>query len=237
MNIIVTGASRGIGYETVRSMAAESGNTVIAISRNESRLKLLKQECLEANPGALIHIIPFDLENLDGIGKELLEMIRKYINHLDILINNAGSLVNLPASRIGFDEADRMLKVNLLAPLALIRSLMPLLELGSDPHVLNIGSMAGVPGVKKFPGLSVYSASKAAIHVLTECLAEEYRESGIAFNALALGSVQTEMLAEAFPGLKAPLEASDMARYVHDFALNGHHYYQGKILPVSISTP
>ncbi len=237
MNIIVTGASRGIGYETAKSFAVETGNTVIAISRNEGKLNLLKQECLKSYSDADIRIIPFDLENLAGIGTELLDSLQMNINSLDILINNAGFLVNSPASSIKFDDADRMLKVNLLAPLALIRSLMPLLEKASKPHVLNIGSMAGVQGVKKFPGLSVYSASKAAIHVLTECLAEEYKESGISFNALALGSVQTEMLAEAFPGLKASVEASDMARYVYDFARQGHQFYNGKILPVSVFTP
>ena len=237
MNIIVTGASRGIGYETARSFAVEKGNTVIAISRNEVKLNALMRECQAAYPGADIRIIPFDLENLNGIETELPEVIRKHISSLDILINNAGFLVNSPASGISFEEADRMVKVNLLAPLVLIRSLMPLLEVASRPHVLNIGSMAGVPGVKKFPGLSIYSASKAGIHVLTECLAEEYKDSGISFNTLALGSVQTEMLAEAFPGLKAPLKASEMARYVHEFARQGHHFYNGKILPVSIATP
>jgi NAD(P)-dependent dehydrogenase (short-subunit alcohol dehydrogenase family) len=237
MNIIVTGASRGIGYETVKSFARKPGNRVLAISRNKERLTILRQECLEEFPQSTIQIIPFDLENFDGIGEDLAAMIQEHMGSLDILINNAGFLVKKPAVSIDLQEAESMLKINLLAPLALIRSLMPLLRKSPNPHVVNIGSMAGVQGGKKFPGLSLYSASKAAVHVLTECLAEEYREDGICFNALALGSVQTEMLAEAFPGLEARLQASDMASYIHDFALNGHRYYNGKILPVTISTP
>ncbi len=237
MNIIVTGASRGIGYQTALAFAMEPGNKVIVISRNEEKLKLLRQECLDAYPGAKLHIIPFDLENLAGIETELTEMIREHIDSLDILINNAGFLVNSPAESINLQESERMLKINLLAPLALIRSLMPLLENSTRAHVVNIGSMAGVQGGKKFPGLSLYSASKAGVHALTECLAEEYRERGICFNALALGAVQTEMLAEAFPGLEAPLQASEMANYIHDFALKGNRYYNGKILPVTLSTP
>jgi 3-oxoacyl-[acyl-carrier protein] reductase len=73
--------------------------------------------------------------------------------------------------------------------------------------------------------------------ILTELLAEEFKESGPSFNALALGAVQTEMLEEAFPGYQAPVSASEMAQYVIDFGLNGQRFYNGKVLPVSSSTP
>ncbi|HKJ07200.1 MAG TPA: hypothetical protein VJ970_07025, partial [Flavobacteriaceae bacterium] len=72
---------------------------------------------------------------------------------------------------------------------------------------------------------------------LTELLAEEYNEKQIAFNVLALGAVQTEMLEEAFPGYKAPVSAKDMANYIYDFAIKGHQFYNGKILEVSSTTP
>jgi 3-oxoacyl-[acyl-carrier protein] reductase len=104
-------------------------------------------------------------------------------------------------------------------------------------HVVNISSMGGINGSVKFSGLSAYSAAKGGLGILTECLAEEYRDSGISFNCLALGSVQTEMLEEAFPGYRAPLTAHEMARFIVDFAINGHKFFNGKILPVSISTP
>ncbi len=97
--------------------------------------------------------------------------------------------------------------------------------------------MGGVQGSEKFQGLSLYSASKAALAVFTECLAEELKTHNVKANALALGAVQTEMLSHAFPTYKAPLQASEMADYIADFALNGHQYYNGKILPVSLSTP
>jgi NAD(P)-dependent dehydrogenase (short-subunit alcohol dehydrogenase family) len=83
----------------------------------------------------------------------------------------------------------------------------------------------------------LYSASKGAVAVLTEAMAEEFKEKQIRVNCLAYGAVQTEMLAEAFPGYKAPLLPDDMAAFVSDFALNGHHFFNGKILPVSLSTP
>jgi len=97
--------------------------------------------------------------------------------------------------------------------------------------------MGGIQGSIKFAGLSAYSSSKGAVITLSELLAEEYKEHGIAFNVLALGSVQTEMLEEAFPGYKAPLTASEMADYIFDFTLTGNKYYNGKVLQVSSSNP
>jgi NAD(P)-dependent dehydrogenase (short-subunit alcohol dehydrogenase family) len=109
--------------------------------------------------------------------------------------------------------------------------------INSNGHVLNISSMGGVDGTSKFPGLAAYSSSKGAVNILTELLAEEYKDSGPAFNALALGAVQTEMLEQAFPGFQAPVSAAEMAVYVLNFALQGQQFFNGKILPVSSSTP
>lgn len=237
MNIIITGASRGIGYKTALKFAGDGNNTVLALSRNEKNLKNLRQECQDANPGSSLQILPYDLENLEGIAGELREKILEYFDTLDILINNAGLLIKKPVMKLLAEDAGRMMTVNYIAPMILVRSLMPLMEKAGGAHVVNIGSMAGMQGSKKFPGLSAYSASKAAIHILTECLATEFKESGVRFNALALGSVQTEMLAEAFPGLEAPLRDSEMADFIMDFALNGQKYFNGKTLPVAIAAP
>jgi len=97
--------------------------------------------------------------------------------------------------------------------------------------------MGGFQGSVKFPGLSAYSASKAALHTLTECLALELAEQEIKVNCLALGSAQTEMLEQAFPGYVSPVMAFEMGKYIADFALTGHRFFNGKILPVAISTP
>ncbi len=237
MNIIVTGASRGIGYETARLFCRDDENRVLVVSRNKERLEALRNECMKDNPGSGLHILSYDLENLQGIENDLVKDIGELFSSVDILINNAGLLIKKPVVEMDPEDAVRMMKVNFLAPMILSRSLMPLLGRAAKAHVVNIGSMAGVQGGKKFKGLSAYSASKAALHILTECLAEEFKDSGVRFNALALGSVRTEMLAEAFPGLEAPLDASGMAEYIKDFALRGQRYFNGKILPVAFSTP
>jgi len=85
--------------------------------------------------------------------------------------------------------------------------------------------------------MSLYSASKGALAILTESLAEELKEQNIRVNALALGAVQTEMLEEAFPGYQAAVTAEEMADFITDFALKAHSYINGKIIPVSLSTP
>ena len=97
--------------------------------------------------------------------------------------------------------------------------------------------MGGFQGSAKFAGLSAYSSSKAAVVGLTECLAEELKDKDIFVNCLAIGAVQTEMLSEAFPGYEAPVSPKQMAEYIFDFAIKGSQFYNGKILPVSSSTP
>jgi NAD(P)-dependent dehydrogenase (short-subunit alcohol dehydrogenase family) len=97
--------------------------------------------------------------------------------------------------------------------------------------------MGGVQGTVKFPGLSAYSSSKAALAGLTECLAIEFQDKDIAVNCLALGAVQTEMLQEAFPGFKAPVSPDKMAEFIGNFVLTAHHFMNGKVLPISLSTP
>jgi NAD(P)-dependent dehydrogenase (short-subunit alcohol dehydrogenase family) len=97
--------------------------------------------------------------------------------------------------------------------------------------------MGGFQGAAKFPGLSAYSSSKAALAGLTECLAEELKSKNISVNCLAIGAVQTEMLAKAFPGYKAPLKPNQMAEFICNFALTGHTYFNGKIIPVASTTP
>jgi NAD(P)-dependent dehydrogenase (short-subunit alcohol dehydrogenase family) len=109
--------------------------------------------------------------------------------------------------------------------------------MSSGSHIVNISSMGGFQGSAKYKGLSYYSASKAALACLTECLATEFTEFGISVNCLALGAVQTEMLDEAFPGYKAPVDAKQMAEFISGFALTGHKFFNGKILPVALGNP
>jgi short-subunit dehydrogenase len=236
MNIIVTGASRGIGYELVKLLSSDSKNTIIAISRNTQKLKKLKGDCLSNN--VLSNVIPVvcDLSGNNAI-ESLISEITKHVKSINILINNAGAIVNKPFADISTIDLEYVYNVNVFSVIRLIQGIMPIMDAKQKSHIVNISSMGGFQSSAKFAGLSAYSSSKAALACLTECLAEEFKEKNIAFNCLALGAVQTEMLMEAFPGYKAPLSADKMAAFIADFSLNAHQYMNGKIIPVSLSTP
>jgi len=237
MNIVITGASKGIGSELVKIFTQNEENTVIGIARSENLLKELNNECIKLNAKSHFKPIVLDLENFNAIKTDLKNQIEKHINHVDILINNAGFLINKSFSETQIDEINKTLNVNLISPAILTQTLLPMLEKSKVKHVVNISSMGGYQGSSKFPGLSFYSASKAALASLTECLAEELKGNQIHFNCLALGAVNTEMLKTAFPDYNAPLNPFEMAQFIYDFALNGYKFFNGKILPVSISTP
>jgi len=230
MNIIITGASRGIGREVAIQLANIKGNSVIGIARDAKKLNRLRKEV--SDPSQIIPI-PFDLRN--GDYEKLAKDIRAHFSEIHVLINNAGVLVNKKISRLTAEDFDLMMDVNVKSAFLLSQALIPLFE--PDSHILNISSMGAFQGSAKFPGLSLYSASKGALAILSEWLAEELKDYNISVNCLALGAAQTEMLAEAFPDYKAPLSAEQMASYIADFAVNGHKYYNGKILPLSLSTP
>jgi short-subunit dehydrogenase len=234
MNIIVTGASKGIGSEIVRAFAASESCKIIAIARSETALLRLSEECKVAYPDSTVIPIVFDLA-LTAYRTELLPRIEKHFNRVDILINNAGKIINKPFEAISEYEFDTLMDVNVKSAFKMIKLCLPLMH--RNAHIVNIGSMGGVQGSSKFPGLAVYSASKGALAILTECLAEELKNRHIFINCLALGAVQTEMFHSAFPGAKAPNSPEQIAAFITDFALKGHNFFNGKILPVSVSTP
>ena len=221
--IIVTGASRGIGHEIVK-IAEKKGHRVYSISRN---IKALKDYSFK-------YPRQVDLANEDSIDKFSSEVKNDGVK-VDALINNAGAFLNKPFEKISKKEFEYIFQVNVFGLSSITRKVLPIID--SKGHIVNITSMGGINGAAKFTGLSAYSSSKGAVNILTELLAEEYKEKGPSFNALAFGAVQTEMLEEAFPGLKAPISAKEIADFVLDFALTGHKYFNGKILPVSSSTP
>jgi len=236
MNIIVTGASRGIGKALVKKFS-QSDHTVIAIARREKELIDLSEFCKRKSKAGKVIPFSFDLSKLAENIEEFKAEIHKHFKHINLVINNAGYLSNSSFENSDIKIIHKSFSINFVAPSLIIQSMLPLLKKSKRAHVVNIGSMGGVQGSLKFKGLSVYSSSKAALAVLTECLAEEYKETEISFNYLAMGAVQTEMLAEAFPGYQAPVSADEMADYICDFALNGNKLFNGKIIPVSLSTP
>lgn len=229
MNIVITGASRGIGYATALELV-RAGHQVLALSRNEQKLKALKH----AAQTDRLQFLAFDLSNFE---EETLLNAVKNMGGVDAVINNAGYLVKKDFSALSIEDWQMVYEVNVFGPVRLIQALTPFLKASEQAHIVNIGSMGGFQGSGKFPGLSAYSSSKGALSNLTECLAEEFKDENIKVNCLALGAVQTEMLAAAFPGYQAPMTSEEMASFMAYFVTEGHRFFNGKVLPVSGSTP
>jgi len=229
MNIVVNGGTRGIGKEVVAFLAQDINNQILVTGRSEKSLIDLTSRFKNVKSFNL------DMSIFESQSKEFIDVVTTEFARIDVLINIAGTLINKDFLEISLEEGRLIMETNFFGPAALIKALKPIMAI--DSHIVNISSMGGFQGSIKFRGLSYYSASKAALACLTECLANEFKEYRISVNCLALGSVQTEMLNEAFPGYKAPVEAKDMAEFISGFALKGHKFFNGKILPVAVGNP
>jgi len=231
MNIIVTGGSNGIGKQIALYLARDKNNNVLITGRNHKTLIQVADSVEKKN----IKYLVSDFEKLHRETEAFKNHVKTVFDSVDILINNAGSLYSKSFAETSEEQAREIMEVNFFAPVLIIRTLLPLMNKGA--HIVNISSMGGFQGSVKFPGLSFYSASKAALACISECLAVELKEFEITVNCLALGSVQTEMLENAFPGYTAPVTASEMGKLIGDFALTGSRFYNGKIIPVALTTP
>ncbi len=233
MNIIITGASSGIGFEAALELSLDPKNKVVAIARSADKLRKLHEIAKSITPECQLLPVAFDIVADDY--QILINFLKERLGTVDILINNAGQLINKSFRETNENDLANMLEANVMSHFKMIRYTLDLMQPGS--HIVNIGSMGGFQGSVKFSGLAAYSASKAALHALSECLAQELLASGIKVNCLALGSAQTEMLEAAFPGYESPVMAFEMGKYIADFARTGHKFFNGKIIPVAVSTP
>lgn len=226
--ILITGASQGIGYATALELS-KRGHKVFALARTRHKLDKLVRE---VSPDPIIPIVS-DITSEEGI-MPLVNALHSY-DSIDIVINNAGLLINKPFQETTIEDWKIQFDVNLLGSVRVIKSTLAKLSKGS--HILNISSMGGLQGSSKFAGLSAYSSTKGALSILTECLSTEFSEKGIAVNCLCLGAVQTEMLNSAFPGYQAPVNPDEMASFIADFALTGNKFLNGQILPIALNNP
>ena len=218
-NAIITGTSSGLGFELVNKFIAENYN-IISLSRSSCSIK-----------NSLVEHCNFDITNPKSIS-ELKKLIQSKYKTIDILINNAGMLINKPFVELSKKEFISVYDVNFFGVIELIQGILPFFK--SKSQIINISSIGGINGTNKFKGLSAYSSSKGALNILTEVLAEEFKETGPVINSLCLGSVQTKMLEQAFPGYKAQVQPREMANFIYDFSQSGGKVFNGKIIPISL---
>jgi NAD(P)-dependent dehydrogenase (short-subunit alcohol dehydrogenase family) len=239
MNIVITGASRGVGYQAALQLSKDKNNTIYALSRDAGGLKKLTDE------SGTKTILPILCDITDeGMVSNAVKEITERSAGVDVLINNAGYLINKPFEALTIHDWQRTYAVNVFGVFQVTQKLLSLLRNGSlsterniHAHIVNISSMGGIQGSLKFRGLSAYSSSKGALITMTECLSEEMKDEGIRVNCIALGSVETEMFSAAFPGLKASAKADEMGAWVARFSMEGYLYFNGKTLPISTSNP
>lgn len=225
--IVVVGASRGIGKAMIDLFATNESHTIYALSRDVEKMRKMF-----ANYENVV-CKAYDLSQDDC--ERQLEHIFSSIEKIDILINNAGFLVNKPFEELTKRDFDRSYQTNVIGVMQTVQTLLP--KFKNKGHIVNISSMGGFQGTVKFPGLVAYSTSKAAVVSFTEMFAEEYKNTSIKMNCLCLGAVQTEMLHEAFPGYEALVSPEQMAEYICHFALTAHQWMNGRVIPVSLTTP
>ena len=225
--VVVVGASRGIGKSVVEIFAANPNVKVFALARDKDRLNSNFKEYSNVICGV------FDLSN--SIAEQLAEIFEE-IESIDLLINNAGYLINKPFETITREDFLNSYQVNVIGVMETVQYFVPKMN-SEKSHIANISSIGGFQGSMKFPGLAAYSTSKAALCSFTELFAEEYKNTQIKMNCLCLGAVQTEMLEDAFPGYKAPIMPDDMAKFIVNFAEINGDFMNGKIVPVSLSNP
>ena len=218
-NVIITGTSSGLGFELVNKFIAEN-YSIISLSRSTCSIK-----------SSLVEHCNFDITNPKSIS-ELKKLIQSKYKTIDILINNAGMLINKPFVELSKKEFISVYDVNFFGVIELIKGILPFFK--SKSQIINISSIGGINGTNKFKGLSAYSSSKGALNILTEVLAEEFKETGPVINSLCLGSVQTKMLEQAFPGYKAQVQPREMANFIYDFSQSGGKVFNGKIIPISL---
>jgi NAD(P)-dependent dehydrogenase (short-subunit alcohol dehydrogenase family) len=240
MNIVITGASQGVGYYTALALSKKGGNRVFALSRNAEGLKKLLSE---AGQDSGLTILVCDITDEQSVA-ETVQRIASNVSGIDVLINNAGRLINKSFSALAISDWKEVFDVNVFGTVRITKALLTLLSKGSiskeagiRAHIVNISSMGGVQGSMKFSGLSAYSSSKGAMITFSDCLAVELQPQGISVNSIALGSVETAMFKSAFPNMKASANPAEIAEWISDFALKGFEFFNGKVIPLSNSTP
>ena len=230
--IVVTGSSKGVGRAVAKTLVKIHGCTVIGVSRDREGLASLKEE-FDMSSG-VFESLTVDLAAASGIEQVVAQAKGRRLHGL---VNNAGLLIKREWGAWQAEDLQRLFHLNATVPLLLSQVLSPLLAGDPPGHIVNIGSMGGFQGSVKFPGLAGYSASKCAAANITECMAEELKDRHVRCNCLCLGAVDTAMLRVAFPGYQAPVGPEEMGEYIARFVLEGHKLFNGKVLPLALSTP
>ena len=207
---IITGAGRGVGRATAQLFARE-GARVVLFSRTRAQLEETALEIVRAGGqmGDSLAVVG-DVSQEDDV-QRLFEQVKEMYGRVDILVNCAGIVAVRPFVDMDVATWDNVIGVNLRGTFLCCREAFQVMTAQQEGVIINLSSLSGVKGVEKFPGLSAYNVSKAGVAGLTEILAFEGKPHNIRVCAVSPGAVDTEMLRQAAPHLKAGMTPEDMA--------------------------
>ncbi len=205
--VLITGANRGIGLALTKMLAAQ-GWTVLAAARHPAMAHELQAAARDGSPGT-IGILTLDVQSDESV-KLAAEQAAGHVHQLDVLVNNAGVLPeegNEQLEQLPLECFEQAFATNVVGVARVTRLFLPLLGRAPHPRVINISSLLGSISAKEDSQMYCYSASKAALNMLTRSMAAELRPRGITVVAVTPGWVRTDMGGEA-----APLSVEESAR-------------------------
>lgn len=205
---VITGASSGIGKGIALKLSNE-GATVVLVARDEEKLDQVSTELRKAG-AKNYEIISADVTNREDIDRAVQQAVEEF-GKVDILVNSAGQMKSSAITEGEVQAWDDMIDVNLKGTLYAINAVMPHFQQQQSGHIVNIASISGFEVTKSS---ALYSATKAAVHAITQGLEKELAKTGIRSTSISPGMVDTAMTSDTDWGSRKMLEPKDIANAV-----------------------
>ncbi|MFI3203317.1 SDR family oxidoreductase, partial [Staphylococcus aureus] len=202
---VVTGAGSGIG-EAIATLLHEEGAKVVLAGRNKEKLQNVANQLSQDS----VKVVPTDVTNKEEVD-ELIKIAQQTFGGLDIVINSAGQMLSSKITDYQVDEWDSMIDVNIKGTLYTAQAALPTMLEQSSGHLINIASISGFEVTKSS---TIYSATKAAVHTITQGLEKELAKTGVKVTSISPGMVDTAITAAYNPTDRKKLEPQDIAEAV-----------------------
>lgn len=202
---VVTGAGSGIG-EAIATLLHEEGAKVVLAGRNKDKLQNVANQLAQDS----VKVVPTDVTKKEEVD-ELIKMAQQTFGGLDIVINSAGQMLSSKITDYQVDEWDSMIDVNIKGTLYTAKAALPTMLEQLSGHLINIASISGFEVTKSS---TIYSATKAAVHTITQGLEKELAKTGVKVTSISPGMVDTAITATYNPTDRKKLEPQDIAEAV-----------------------
>ncbi|CAM4062711.1 SDR family NAD(P)-dependent oxidoreductase [Staphylococcus schweitzeri] len=202
---VVTGAGSGIG-EAIATLLHEEGVKVILAGRNKDKLQNVANQLAQDS----VKVVPTDVTKKEEVD-ELIKIAQQTFGGLDIVINSAGQMLSSKITDYQVDEWDSMIDVNIKGTLYTAQAALPTMLEQSSGHLINIASISGFEVTKSS---TIYSATKAAVHTITQGLEKELAKTGVKVTSISPGMVDTAITAAYNPTDRKKLDPQDIAEAV-----------------------